>query len=136
MDRRGFQPRCASLRWLYVYLPAFALSIFTDRESRLTKLLSMNLCMTVLTKSRQAMQTFKFMPDNRYTTYFIDFVMYFQTVSFATHLAFMPITNANLTFNFFPIGIILQLLPIFRRSPLLVCKSAHYSPPFSTDFLQ
>lgn len=31
------------------------------------------------------------------------------------------VTDSNLSFNLFPVGVILQALPVFRRSPLLVC---------------
>lgn len=115
----------------------FACSIFTDFAGWLTKLfLTMNFCMTIFTKRYQTMQTFKFMPDNRYATYFVGFMMNFQAISLTAHLTAMPVTNAYFTLNFFPIGIILQTRPILRRPPLLVRQSRHFHPPFSTGFLQ
>lgn len=74
------------------------------------------------------------MTNNRISCNVIDFVMNLQIVCLTTHLTFMPITNSNLTLYLFPIRIIPQALPVFRRPPLLVLQSVHLLS--SMGFLQ
>lgn len=62
------------------------------------------------------------MSNYRISCNVINLVMNLQIVCFTTHLAFVPVTDSDLTFYFFPIRIIPQTLPVFLRSPLL-CAS-------------
>ena len=118
------------------YIPSFTRHIFTDRAGRLTKLSFMNLRMALFTKSYQTTQMFQFMSDNRHTAYLVGFMMNLQIIGLATHPATVSVTNTNLTFYFFPIGVILQTRLILRRPSFLVLQSRHSSPLFSMDFLQ
>lgn len=90
--------------------------------------------MAILAKCNEALQVLQFMAHDGCTVYAVGAVMYLQIVRFSAHAASVSVADADFALYFFPIGIMLQALPISARPALDVCCSCHSIPPFCVCF--
>lgn len=92
--------------------------------------------MAILAKCNEALQVLQFMAHDGCTVYAVGAVMYLQIVRFSAHAASVSVADADFALYFFPIGIMLQALPISARPALDVCCSCHSIPPFCVCFFR
>lgn len=86
--------------------------------------------MAILAKCYEALQVLQFTAHDGCTVYAVGAVVYLQIVGFSAHAASVSVADADFALYFFPIGIMLQALPISARPALDVCRSCHCISPF------